>query len=94
MIANYGYEDGTGSYYITIDTDKCKVCKGKNCIKACPAGLFCMEEDDWGDEVVIIRDDLCNTLKEQCIDCKQEANRPEQLPCQQACSAQAIIHTW
>jgi hypothetical protein len=23
MIANYGYKDGSGEYYISIDTDKC-----------------------------------------------------------------------
>lgn len=94
MIANYGYEDGTGSYYITIDTDKCKDCKEKRCIQKCPAGLFCMEENDWGEKIVIIPQDLCNMLKYKCIDCKQTDNRPEELPCQQACSAHAIVHSW
>jgi NAD-dependent dihydropyrimidine dehydrogenase PreA subunit len=94
MIANYGYEDGSGSYYITIDTNKCGVCKEKDCLKACPAGLFLVELDDWDDEVVVIRKDLCNTLRTQCAGCKPMDNRPKLLPCQQACAMQAIVHSW
>ncbi len=31
--ANYGYKDGSGEYFITIDTDLCNSC-GK-CAEAC-----------------------------------------------------------
>lgn len=94
MIANYGYEDASGSYYITIDTSKCAVCEDKACLNVCPAKLFQVELDDWDDEIVVIRKDLCNTIKAQCMECKYADNRLETLPCQQACDAQAIVHSW
>lgn len=94
MIANYGYEDGSGSYYITIDTNKCGICEEKGCLKACPAELFQLELDDWDDEVVVIRKDLCNTIRTQCSECKSADHKLERLPCQQACAAKAIVHSW
>ena len=30
MIANYGYKDGSGDWFISIDTDRCNGC-GKCC---------------------------------------------------------------
>ena len=57
MIANYGYEDGSGHYYIKIDTSKCAECSDKGCISTCPEKLFATELDDFDDEVVLIRED-------------------------------------
>lgn len=94
MIANYGYEDGSGSYYITIDTNKCGSCQHKDCLAACPAELFLLELDDWDNEVVVIRNNVCNLLRDQCAECKTTIEKSEQLPCQKACDAQAIIHSW
>jgi len=34
MIIHYGYKDGSGSYYVTIDADKCDACNA--CIEKCP----------------------------------------------------------
>ena len=34
MITHYGYTDGSGEYYIVIDSDKCNGC-GK-CVQKCP----------------------------------------------------------
>ena len=45
MIANYGYADGEGEFYITIDTSRCESCEAKPCIAACPASLYEEEED-------------------------------------------------
>ena len=50
MLSNYGYEDGSGNYYITIDTDKCSECGEKPCLQACPEGIFQTELDDYDDE--------------------------------------------
>ena len=44
MLANYGYKDGSGDYYITIDTDKCDGCG--ECVTACPAKVLETRTDE------------------------------------------------
>lgn len=90
MLANYGYEDGSGHYYIKIDTDKCAECSDKSCITACPEKLFATELNDFDDEVVLIREAVRHTLGTDCANCK--ASKPE--PCLKACAAGAITLSW
>lgn len=92
MIANYGYMDGSGEYYITIDTSKCEVCEGKMCVAACPKALFVPFEDDYGEDVVKIDDDKVKDLRFQCMDCKPTERLP--LPCITACTPMALKHSW
>ncbi len=94
MIANYGFEDGSGTYYITIDTNKCSVCKERGCIDACPAKLFQVEADDWDEEVVVVKKEMSNKLKSSCTECKPTHHTPELLLCKKACTLQAITHSW
>ncbi len=97
MLCNYGYEDGSGLYYIRIDTDKCCECEEKPCVKVCPAGLFEICLDDYDDEIVKIREDVRNQLKDKCIVCKNRENsgkEQERLRCMQACPYGALKHTW
>ncbi|NLW65920.1 MAG: ferredoxin [Clostridiales bacterium] len=91
MIANYGYEDGSGHYYIKIDTSKCAECKDKGCVEKCPEKLFVVELDDFDDEVVVIREDCRNTLRTNCALCK--ANGEKEL-CRQACKFDAVGFSW
>ena len=44
MLAHYGYKDGSGEYFIIIDTDKCDGCE--ECVTACPVGVFEVGEDE------------------------------------------------
>jgi Fe-S-cluster-containing hydrogenase component 2 len=94
MIAHYGYEDGSGVYYISINTDSCEQCIGKDCIAACSENLFVEEEDDWGNEVVAIRSDALNLLFLCCAECKRANEKDGRLSCQKACPNSAIKHTW
>lgn len=94
MIANYGFEDGSGTYYITINTDRCRECEGHGCVAGCGAGIFELEVDDWDDDVATIKDDARNMLKSICADCKPLSGRPELLPCEEACRMRAIVHSW
>lgn len=91
MIANYGYEDGSGHYYIKIDTSKCAECTDKGCVEKCPENLFVIELDDFDDEVVVIREDSRNTLRTNCANCK--ANGEKEI-CRQACKFDAIGFSW
>lgn len=96
MLANYGYCDGSGNYFITIDTDKCSGCG--NCVTACPAQVFEVVEEDPNDPlneqpVAVVRQDKKKKLKYECGPCKPPKDRPE-LPCTAACKAGAIFHSW
>lgn len=94
MIANYGYEDGTGFYYLAIDTDKCADCDLKQCVSACNKGLLVAQEDDWGDEVIVVSEDKVHSLKACCDACRQSELNSKSLPCLEVCSCDAIQFTW
>jgi ferredoxin len=102
MIANYGYKDGSGDFFIAIDTDKCDGCGA--CIPACPNGVFIVGEDPndpLRDEPVAVVGELHRKkLKYTCAQCKPQGSvksvsyRSPELPCVQACKPLAISHSW
>ncbi|MDA8213293.1 MAG: ferredoxin [Clostridia bacterium] len=94
MIANYGYKDGSGEFYISIDTDKCTTCSEKGCLESCPGQIFEMMVDDWDDEVAAVKASERNKIKMTCAACKPTTGRPELLPCQAACKPRGITHSW
>ena len=94
MIANYGFKDGSGEFYISINTDKCITCTEKGCLKACPGSIFEAIVDDWDDEVVALKKEERNKIKLICADCKPMSGRPDLLPCQEACAPRGIAHSW
>ncbi len=91
--ANYGYKDGSGEYFITIDTDLCNSC-GK-CIDVCPASVLKMAEDELdplGDEVIaVVSEEHRKKIKYSCAPCK---GGETELPCVKACEPGAITHSW
>jgi Fe-S-cluster-containing hydrogenase component 2 len=92
IITHYGYSDGSGEYYITIDTDKCSGC-GK-CVKQCPQSALQLEtmfidlEDKTAASVV---EEHRKKIKYTCSSCKPETNST---PCVLACENKAINCTW
>jgi Fe-S-cluster-containing hydrogenase component 2 len=90
-IANYGYTDGSGDYYIILDSDKCDGC-GK-CVEACPKDVLEVIEDDYGDMVVIVKEEHSKNLKYVCAPCKPVSG-PVELPCATSCPTVAIRHSW
>ncbi len=95
MIANYGYMDGSGEYFISIDMEKCNGCG--DCVIVCPAGVLEVGEDEndpFREELVAkVTEDHRKKIKYSCGPCKPVNDRPP-LPCIAACQFGAIEHSW
>ncbi len=95
MIANYGFTDGSGDFFITIDTDKCDGCG--ECVTACSVNCFEVGEDPndplRDEPVAIVVDSARKKLKFACGPCKPVSDRPP-LPCVVGCPHEAISHSW
>jgi ferredoxin len=95
MIANYGYKDGSGEYFISIDTEKCDGCG--DCAKACPYGVLETKEDPNDpfreEPVAVVTEAERKKLKYTCGPCKPVTNPPP-LPCVAACKPGALTHSW
>lgn len=93
--ANYGYSDGSGDWYIRIDTALCNACG--ECVTACPEGLFELTKDEYDplsdDLKAGIRRSGQKRIKYACGPCKPMQNRPP-LPCVAVCVPGAIAHSW
>lgn len=91
MLANYGYKDGSGEFYIAIDTDKCNGCA--KCVEVCPPKVLEMIVNDYDEEVVAVTDAHRKQIKYSCAPCKPVSDRPV-LPCIRVCEPAAITHSW
>lgn len=96
MLANYGYKDASGDFFITIDTDKCDGCG--DCVAACPHDVFMVLDEDPNDPlreepVAVVETEKKKKLKYECGACKAASDRLP-LPCVVVCEAVAISHSW
>ena len=96
MIANFGYKDGSGEYFISIDTDKCDGCG--DCVPVCPARIFEIREEDPNDPfreipVAVVKESERKKIKYACGSCKPVSDLPP-LSCVVACKKRAIGHSW
>ena len=97
MKANYGYEDGSGFYYITVDGDVCAECSEHGCVSACPQKVFAIELDDYDDNVAVVVESARQRLRELCSECKgggEDGVAAPVLPCTDACPDNALTHSW
>ena len=86
VIANYGYQDGSGEYYITIDTDKCTGCGA--CVEVCHKDVYEMMLDDYDENIPVVKKELSNQVGYVC-----EASTCG-YKCREACPEDAIRHSW
>ncbi len=94
MKAHYGYKDGSGDFFIVVDSDKCNGCG--ECVEACPNGvleLISNEFDIEGGTMVAVKDEHRKKIKYSCAPCKPVSGERKIL-CVLNCPTDAITHSW
>ena len=92
IITHYGYTDGSGEYYIVIDTEKCIGCA--KCIVQCPQSALELVDvliDLEDKTVAAVTEQQRRNIKYACSPCKPESGKA---PCVQACEQKAIWCVW
>jgi len=98
LIVNYGYQDASGTWLITVDTDKCDGC-GK-CADACPAGVLEIIPNEYDplEQGLIpsVSQRHKKEIKYSCSPCKPTGKADSEImePCIEACKSGAISHSW
>jgi len=87
----YGYNDGTGDYFITIDLGKCDGC-GK-CVSACPASVFEVVHEDGREPKAGVAETARKRLSILCPGYRLCSSNHE-INCRSVCQHGAISLTW
>lgn len=91
MIIHYGYQDGSGKYYVSIDAGKCDACNA--CIEICPQKVLKIDTvmiDIEDKQVAVVDEAQRKKIRYTCASC-HEGN---EIPCVRACEKGAIAATW
>ena len=91
MTVHYGYTDGTGDYFITIDSGRCDGCG--DCVEACPAGVLVLAREDGNQPRAKLREDARKRIALLCPGFDSCSSRNE-ANCHSVCLKDAIAHTW
>ena len=92
VITYYGYQDGSGEYYIVIDAEKCVSCS--DCVKVCPQDALKMETMfiDLEDKLVaVVTEEHRKKIRYTCSPCKPEEGN---VPCVRSCKQNVIKFIW
>jgi len=88
---HYGYSDGTGEYFITIDVGRCDGCG--ECVPACPSEIFEVVGDDTGQPKAKVKEEVRKKLAFLCPGF-HFCRRNHEVNCHHVCQKGAISHTW
>ena len=91
MIANYGYSDGSGDFFIVVYGDNCDGC-GK-CVEVCPERVLNIITDDYDQEVVEVKSEAVKKISYMCSACRSTCGQGV-YPCDVVCPREAIVHSW
>ena len=92
MIMHYGYIDGSGEYFISIDSDKCNGCS--KCVEKCPQNALKLVTEliDLEDKTVVaVSEEHRRKIRYTCAECKPQQGK---MPCVLACAQEAITCVW
>jgi Fe-S-cluster-containing hydrogenase component 2 len=92
VITHYGYIDGSGEYFIIIDSDKCNGCR--KCVEKCPQNAMEMVTEfiDLEDKTVAaISETHRKKIRYTCAECKPQNNKT---PCVLECKQSAVSCVW
>ena len=94
MQAYYGFKDGSGDWFLIIDTDRCNGCG--ECAKVCPSDVFVIHQNDFdplSDELVAtVKEEKRKKIRYECAPCKPGYGEVPP-PCVSECEPKAITHT-
>ena len=88
---HYGYSDGTGSYFITIDSSLCDGCG--ECVPVCPASVLEVVKNDSGQPKARVKEAARKRLAFLCPGFNS-CSSALKANCYSVCSKDAISHTW
>jgi ferredoxin len=91
MITHYGYEDGSGSFYVSIDAEKCDACNA--CVDQCPQKVLAIDTvmiDIEDKRAAVVDEARRKRIKYTCASCHQQSD----VRCVLACTKGAVSATW
>jgi predicted CoA-substrate-specific enzyme activase len=88
---HFGYSDGTGDYFITLDLSKCNGC-GK-CIAVCPAAVFELNREDGCQPKASVSEAARKRLSILCPGFNTCSGSQEK-NCRNVCESNAISLSW
>ena len=87
----YGYNDATGDYYITIDSERCDSCG--ECVSACPEAIFEIVTEDGHRPKAVVAESARKRLSILCPG-YDSCSSSFKVNCRSACSKDAISLSW
>lgn len=94
MLAFFGFNDGSGEWFVIADTEKCDGC-GK-CVEVCPANILAVGEDEYDpfneEPVIKVKEEERKKIRYSCAGCRPGYGETPP-PCVVACEPGVISHS-